>query len=92
MDAILSPSARKCALKSNGFLCYEEDCDENVVFRELLDKKLWDVPDRVKDKAGYEERINDSLRKYHPEYWRTRQAGLENHAARPPAPARHTEI
>ena len=93
MDAILSPAARKYALRSNGFLCYEEDCDENIVFRELLDKKLWAIPDRIQDKAGFEERINESLRKYHPDYWRTRQAGRENHDARQAAvPLHSTEL
>ena len=94
MDAILSPAARKCGLRSNGFLCFEEDCDENIVFRELLDKKLWAIPDRIQDKAGYEERINESLRKYHPDYWRIRQTGRENHAARQtvPVPAHNAEI
>ena len=100
MAAALSPAARKCALRRGGYLCYEEDCDENIVFRELLDKKLWAVPDRIKDKAAYEETINNSLREYHPEYWRARQTGLENAAARQTAAlparqaatARQTEI
>lgn len=77
MTAILSPAARKCGMKYSGFLCYEEDTEENIVFRELLDKKLWSVPDRIKDKAGFEERLNEVLREYHPDYWRTRQTGRE---------------
>lgn len=82
MTAILSPAAQKEGLRESGFLCFEEDCDENIVFRELLNKKLWAIPDRIKDKAGYEERINESLREYHPDYWRTRQVGRENQPVR----------
>ena len=32
-------------------ICYEEDAQESVVLRELLDKKLWKIPDRIKDKG-----------------------------------------
>jgi len=71
----LSPAARKCGERQNGFLCYEEDCAEAVVFRELLDKKLWDIPDRIKDKAEFEESINRSLKEWNPEYWRSREQG-----------------
>ena len=49
MAAILSPVARKCGLKMGDYLCFEEDCDENIVLRELLDKKLWQIPDRIKN-------------------------------------------
>ena len=94
MTAILSPAARKEGMREGGYLCFEEDCDENIVFRELLDKKMWAIPDRIKDKAGYEERLNNSIREYHPDYWRTRQAGLENHPARQtvPTPAHNAEL
>ncbi|WP_397352155.1 DUF7007 domain-containing protein [Oscillibacter sp.] len=84
MAAVLSPAARKCGFRHGGFLCFEEDSQEDVAFRELLDKKLWAVPDRIKDKAAFEENINKSIREYNPDYWRIRQAGLEK------APARQT--
>lgn len=90
MAAVLSPAARKCGFKMGGYLCYEEDCDENVVLRELLDKRLWSIPDRIRDKAAFEENINQSLREYNPEYWRSRQQGRERETARP-APARSAE-
>lgn len=77
MAAILSPAARKCGFNHRGYICYEEDTQEDVVFRELLDKKLWIIPDRIKDKAAYEENINNSLKKYNPDYWKARQRGLE---------------
>lgn len=80
--AILSPAARKCGFKQGGYLCFEEDCQEDVALRELLDKKLWAIPDRIKNKAAFEETINQSIRKYNPDYWRIRQAGLEKLPAR----------
>ncbi len=80
MISVLSPAARKCGFRQDGWLCYEEDTEENIVLRELLDKKLWTIPERIKDKAAFEENINSALRQYHPDYWRTRQAGLERAA------------
>ena len=77
LAAALSPAACKCGFKQGGFLCFEEDCQEDVVLRELLDKKLWSIPDRVHDKAAFEENINKSVRENNPDYWRARQEGLE---------------
>ena len=75
MEMILSPAARKLGQRKNGFLCYEEDTEEAIVLRELLDKKLWEIPDRIQDRAKFEESINKTLREYHPEYWRSREQG-----------------
>ncbi|MEQ2940315.1 DUF7007 domain-containing protein [Gemmiger formicilis] len=36
--AVLSPAAKKCGFKDKGYICYEEDAQESVVLRELLDK------------------------------------------------------
>ena len=91
VSAMLSLAARKCGFELNGYLCFEEDCQENVVMRELLDKKLWSIPDRIKDKEKFEENINQSIREYNPEYWRARQAGLEKASARQTAPAHSAE-
>ena len=66
--AVLSPAAKKCGFKDKGYICYEEDAQESVVLRELLDKKLWNIPDRIKDKGQFEEKLNQSIRQYHPEY------------------------
>lgn len=82
LAAALSSAARKCGFQQGGFLCFEEDCQENVVLRELLDKKLWNIPDRIRDKAAFEENIDKSLREYNPDYWRAREHGRET-AARP---------
>lgn len=79
---LLSPAARKCGFKQGGYICFEEDSQEDVVLRELLDKKLWAVPDRIKDKAKFEENINDAIRRYNPDYWRARQSGIEKRQAR----------
>jgi len=78
IQEFLSPAARKHGQRKNGFLCYEEDTEEAIVLRELLDKKLWDIPDRIKDREAFEENINNTLRKYHPEYWRSRENGRVN--------------
>jgi hypothetical protein len=40
MEAFLSPAAKKCGMRRGGFLCFEEDTQEAVVTRELLDKGL----------------------------------------------------
>lgn len=77
MAAVLSPAAKRCGFKRNGYICFEEDSQESVVLRELLDKKLWKIPDRIKDKAAFEEEINRSIKRYNPEYWRARQSGIE---------------
>ena len=87
--AVLSPAAKKCGFKDKGYICYEEDAQESVVLRELVDKKLWNIPDRIKDKEQFEEKLNQSIRQYHPEYWRARQSGREAvEAARSTAPAK----
>lgn len=83
------PGGEKCGFKDKGYICYEEDAQESVVLRELLDKKLWKIPDRIKDKGQFEEKLNQSIRQYHPEYWRARQSGREAaEAARSTAPAK----
>ena len=77
VSAMLSPAALKWGFKQGGYLCFEEDSQEAVVLRELLDKKLWRIPERIKDKAAFEENINKSLREYNPDYWRARTRGRE---------------
>ena len=76
IEEFLSPAARRYGQRNNGYLCFEQDTDEEIVLRELLDKKLWHVPDRVQDKAAFVERtINAALRKHHPQYWRSWEKG-----------------
>ena len=84
--AFLSPAAKRCGFQRGGYLCFEDDTQE------LLDKKLWQIPERINDKAAFEENINRSIKRYNPEYWRARQSGLEAaQAARKEAPARQAE-
>ena len=64
--AFLSPAAKRCGFRRGGYLCFEEDTQEEVVLRELLDKKLWKIPERIKDKAAFEENINRSIKRYTP--------------------------
>ena len=90
MAAFLSPAARKCGGRYGGYLCFEEDTEESIVFRELLDKKLWGIPDRIQNQAAFEESIDSTLRDYHPEYWRARQNGLDAVQARQSASDRQT--
>jgi hypothetical protein len=70
----LSPEAVKSgAFQERSYLCFEEDCCAQLVIRELLDKKLWHIPDHIADKAKYEDAINQSVKHWHPEYWAARQ-------------------
>ena len=91
MTAALSPAAQKCGMDVGGYLCFEQDTREDIVLRELLDKKLWSIPERVRDKAAFEENINKSVREQNPEYWYARQRGLAKAQARQPVPARNPE-
>lgn len=91
MAAVLSPAARRCGFRQGDFLCFEEVAQEDVVFRELLDKKLRKIPERIKNTAAFEENINKSNREHNPEYWRARQTGLEKAPARQTAPAHSAE-
>ena len=70
------------ATSERNYLSFEEDCEEAVALRELLDKKLWTLPDRITDKAGYEYSINRSLAIDWPEYWEARQKRLDAQTGR----------
>ena len=87
IEEFLSPAARRYGQRNNGFICFEQDADEEIVLRELLDKKLWN-PVHMQNKAAYEENINAALRKNHPQYWRSRENGRVHMPPVIPAPAR----
>ena len=76
----LSPDARKIGQSERNYLSFEEDCEEQVVIRELLDKKLWELPSRIADKAGYVESIDRLLIRWQPDYWGKRERRLEAEA------------
>lgn len=73
----LPPAARKCGFWENGYLCFEEDCDACVVFRELLDRTPSVVPDYVKDVQDFAACIDRSLQQYNPDYWASRARRLK---------------
>lgn len=74
---LLSPQARKCGFHEGGYLWFEEDCCEQVVLRELMDRKLWTPPqDRIKDAAAFERAIDRVLQTCQPEYWAAREKML----------------
>ena len=73
----LSAAAQRCGFWEYGFLCFEEDCDAQVVLRELMDRGLYIPP--VNEYFGpgeYSRCIDNIIRVSHPEYWRAREAGL----------------
>jgi len=72
----LSADALKCGFKANSSYCFESDYNEPVVIREMLDKKLWELPSRITDKAGYEDSIDRALQLWQPEYWEARRKNL----------------
>ena len=84
--AFLSPAARKCGFREGGYLCFEEDSQEAIVLRELMDKGLW-TPTHTTDKEAFEDRLNEHIREYNPDYWRSRQSGRQNAAPRCNIPA-----
>lgn len=83
---MLSPAARKYGAWNGGYLCFEEDSAEYVVLRELLDKKLWKIPERIKNTAAFEGNLNQVIQTYHPEYWKFRENRLAKGAKQPQRP------
>lgn len=87
----LSPEALKCCFRGNRSFCFEQDSCEQVVIRELLDKGLWQIPDRITDKAKYEDNINRLLMQWQPEYWETRRQTLFAQTEKKPTLANRLE-
>ena len=74
---LLSPAARKCGFREGGYLWFEEDCQEPIVLRELMDRGLYTAP--VNEYLGpgdYSKCIDDTIRVCHPDYWQAHEAGL----------------
>ena len=57
-----------------------------VVLRELLDMKLWQIPDRIKDRAAFVENIDQNIQKYNPGYWSAREKRLSQKDKPPQRP------
>lgn len=70
---MLTPTARKYGHWQGGYLCFEAHAEENIVLRELLDQKLWHIPDRIKDLKGFEADIDQRIQSGFPEYWKSRE-------------------
>ena len=79
---MLTPSARKYGHWQGGYLCFEAYAEENIVLRELLDQKLWHIPDRIKDLKGFEADINQRIQSGFPEYWKSREKRQSFYAKR----------
>lgn len=56
----LSVAARKCGFRENGCLWFEEDCCEQVVLRELLDRGMWTLPDRSATRQSLKKESTES--------------------------------
>ena len=91
MTAAFSPAAKKCGVKFNSFLCFEDNGAKEVALRELLDKKLFTAPGNDKDVAAFEENINKSLLEKQPAYWRSRENRKANKTPDKTAPTRDTD-
>lgn len=61
--AMFSAAARKCAFQQKGFTCFEEDCAAAVAIRELLDKKLMQIP-KAYSKDEYTGCIDKTIQRY----------------------------
>ena len=76
-DNVLSGAAIKCGFTDGSYLCFEEDCDAQVVIRELMDRKLYQAPVIEHYPPGkYESVIDASVQRNHPEYWAFRKRHL----------------
>ena len=71
----LTKDALKYGISAKNYICFEGH-NTQIVIRELLDKKLWQIPNRIADKTQYEDSVNNTLRELLPEYWEARQKSL----------------
>ncbi len=77
-EKVFRKEAESCGFTEGAYLCFEEDCDAQVALRELMDKKLFQAPVNEHFSPGqYEAVINESVRTFHPEYWKVREKGME---------------
>ena len=76
-EKVFRKEAMGCGFVEGGYLCFEEDCDAQIVLRELMDRGLYTAP--VNEYFGpgeYSKCIDDTIRVCHPDYWRAHEAGL----------------
>lgn len=76
-EKIFRKEALDCGFTEGAYLCFEEDCDEPVALRELMDKGMYQAPVNERFAPGaYEAVINDSLQTFHAAYWQAREKTL----------------
>lgn len=75
----LSSKAKELSLRFNGYLCYEEDCDINVVVMEMLDHKMLQEGTLFKlSNKDLEGHAIESLQQWYPDYWKYRERKMKN--------------
>ena len=80
-EKIFRKEALDCGFTEGAYLCFEEDCDEPVALRELMDKGMYQAPVNERFAPGaYEAVINDSLQTFHATYWQAREKTLAEKA------------
>lgn len=68
-DKYLAKYAQDLAFKWGKYLCYEEDCQAAVPYRELLDRKLIKcAPEFCGTPEAFEKHIDKSIHRWNPEY------------------------
>lgn len=73
-EKVFRKEALNCGFTEGAYLCFEEDCDEPVALRELMDKGMYQAPVNERFAPGaYEAVINDSLQTFHAAYWQARE-------------------
>ena len=76
---LLSKDALKVGFVEGRYHCFEEDCDAQVVIRELLDQGLIEPKINAHFKEGeYSDCIDGILQTYQPEYWQAREKRFED--------------
>ena len=83
-EKVFRKEALNCGFTEGAYLCFEEDCDEPVALRELMDKGMYQAPVNERFAPGaYEAVINDSLQTFHAAYWQAREKTLAEKAQLP---------
>lgn len=83
-EKVFRKEALNCGFTEGAYLCFEEDCDEPVALRELMDKGMYQAPVNERFAPGaYEALINDSLQTFHAAYWQAREKTLAEKAQLP---------
>lgn len=83
-EKVFRKEALNCGFTEGAYLCFEEDCDEPVALRELMDKGMYQAPVNEHFAPGaYEALINDSLQTFHAAYWQAREKTLAEKAQLP---------